>query len=181
MPKVVALTGGPPKEVQLPSAPLARVIAQARFAPILAIRNPDKVASFQEAIRTTYPILQEERAHHIVIGPVGERASREELIWRFGNREKRPEWRVSLSVDFVALETSAYVSRTDFLGRFKTVIRALEQSFTPTECQRLGVRYIDRITGEANGKIADLISPKFLGSLCRMKNRLDLLVGLSCI
>lgn len=163
MRSVTPLTGGPPQEVQLPSAPLARVIAQARFALILAIRNPDKVASFQEAIRATYPVLQEERSHHIVIGPLGLPPSREEVIWRFGDREKQPQWRVSLSADFVALETSAYASRADFLSRFEHVVRALEQSFKPAQCQRLGIRYIDRMTGEAVAKIANLIRPKILG------------------
>ena len=33
-------------EVHLPQAPLARVIAQVRFPPILAIHTPDGVASF---------------------------------------------------------------------------------------------------------------------------------------
>lgn len=163
MRSVTPLTGGPPAEVQLPDAPLARVIAQARFAPILAIRNPDSAASFQEAIRGTYPVLQEERTNHFVIGPLGLPASpREEVIWRFGDREK-PLWRVSLSVDFVAIETSAYASRADFLSRFEHVVQALEQSFKPAQCQRLGIRYIDRMKGEAITRIVDLIRPKILG------------------
>jgi uncharacterized protein (TIGR04255 family) len=164
MRSVIPLTGGPPAEVQLPYAPLARVIAQARFAPILAIRNPDKVASFQEAIRGTYPVLQEERTNQIVIGPLGLPASpREEVIWRFGDREKQPLWRVSLSADFVALETSAYASRADFLDRFQHVVQALEQPFKPAQCQRLGIRYIDRMKGQAISRIIDLIRPKILG------------------
>lgn len=163
MRSVAPLSGGPPAEIQLPSAPLVRVIAQARFAPILAIRNPDKVASFQEAIRATYPVLQEERSQHIVIGPLGAPPAREEVIWRFGDREKQPQWRVTLSVDFVALETSAYASRVDFLSRLEHVVRALEQSFKPVQCQRLGIRYIDRMKGEAITRIAELIRPKILG------------------
>ncbi len=163
MRSVTPLSGGPPAEVPLPSAPLARVIAQARFAPILAIRNPDNVSSFQEAIRATYPILQEERFQNIAIGPPGVPLAREEVIWRFGDREKQPQWRVSLSADFVALETSAYASRADFLSRFEQVVRALEKSFKPAQCQRLGVRYIDRMRGEAVSRISELIRPKILG------------------
>lgn len=163
MRSVTPLSGGPPAEVPLLSAPLARVIAQARFAPILAIRNPDKVASFQEAIRATYPILQEERFQQIAIGPLGLPPAREEVIWRFGDREMQPQWRVSLSADFVALETSAYASRAHFLSRFERVVQALEQSFKPAQCQRLGVRYIDRMEGDAVSRIAELIRPKILG------------------
>ena len=45
------LSPTPIAEVPLPRAPLARVIAQARFPPILAIRDPDKVAGVQEELR----------------------------------------------------------------------------------------------------------------------------------
>ena len=163
MRSITPLSGGPPAEVPLPSAPLVRVIAQARFAPILAIRNPDNVASFQEAIRATYPVLQEEPFQHMVIGPLGAPAAREGVIWRFGDREKQSQWRVSLSVDFVALETSAYASRADFVSRFEQVVQALELSFKPAHCQRLGIRYVDRMKGEAIARIAELISPQILG------------------
>ncbi len=163
MPRSVALKGGPPKEIELPYAPLVRVIAQARYAPILAIRNPDETARFQELIRGSYPFLQEERAHHIVIAPLGTPSTREEMIWRFSDREKNPLWRVSLSVDFVALETSAYTSCDDFLSRFEHIVEALENSFKPAECQRLGIRYIDRLVGEGAERVGQLICPKILG------------------
>ena len=55
----------PIPEVPLARAPLARVIAQARFPPILAIRVPDKVAVVQEALRETYPNLSQEQVHSI--------------------------------------------------------------------------------------------------------------------
>lgn len=158
------LSGPPPAEVPLPKAPLARVIAQVRFAPILAIRNPDSVASFQEAIRATYPILTEDRIHQIVLVSAGPPDIREGVIWRFSDAEKG-QWRASLSVDFVALETSAYVSRQDFLTRLGAILAALENSFKPAEAQRLGLRYIDRLTDNAVDRVAELIRPKVLGIL----------------
>jgi uncharacterized protein (TIGR04255 family) len=159
-----SLTGPPPAEVPLPRAPLARVIAQVRFAPILAIRNPDIVAKFQEAIRGAYPILSEDRIHRIVMASAGIPDVREGVIWRFSDGEKR-QWRASLSVDFVALETSAYLSRQDFLARLGGILAALEGAFNPAEAQRLGLRYIDRLTGDAVTHIAELIRPKVLGIL----------------
>jgi uncharacterized protein (TIGR04255 family) len=158
------LSGPPPAEVPLPRAPLARVIAQVRFAPILAIRNPDTVTTFQEAIRQTYPILSEDRIHQIVLASAGTPDIREAVIWRFSDAEKR-KWRASLGIDFLALETSAYVSRQDFLKRLGVILAALEKAFNPAEAQRLGLRYIDRLTGEAVNRIAELIRPKVLGIL----------------
>jgi uncharacterized protein (TIGR04255 family) len=156
------LRGPPPGEISLPRAPLARVIAQVRFAPILAIRSPDAVSIFQEKIRPNYPILNEDRIHQIV-ATGGAPDVREGSIWRFTD-DKR-QWRASLSVDFVALETSAYLSRQDFSERLGALLIALEASFKPAEVQRLGLRYIDRLTGDAVDRIGELIRPKVLGIL----------------
>jgi uncharacterized protein (TIGR04255 family) len=158
------LNGPPPAEIPLPRAPLTRVIAQVRFPQILAIHKPDSVAVFQEAIRATYPILSEDRIHQMVMAPAGPPDIRDGLIWRFSEGEKR-QWRASLSVDFIALETSAYISRRDFLERLRVILVAVERAFKPAEAQRLGLRYIDRLTDEAVGRIEELIRPKILGIL----------------
>jgi uncharacterized protein (TIGR04255 family) len=161
--QVRPLSGPPPADVPLPRSPLARVIAQVRFAPILAIRSPDKVAVFQEIIRATYPILNQDRIQHIVITPGGTPNLQEGLIWRFSDQAKQPRWRISLGVDFIALETSAYVSRRDFINRLQSVISGLEVAFKPGDVQRFGMRYINRMVDEAVARVADLIRPKILG------------------
>lgn len=153
----------PMPEVPLPRAPLARVIAQARFPSILAIRNPDKVAVFQEALRDTYPHLGEEQVHSIELTGGQTPNVRQGLIWRLADREKDVRWRVSLGVDFVALETSSYDSRDDFLDRLRAVVSAVEQTFKPASASRLGLRYIDRLTDEAVDRIGELIRSEVLG------------------
>ena len=153
----------PPPEVPLPQAPLVRVIAQARFPPILAIRDPDKVTVFQEALRETYPILSQEQVHSIELSGDQTPNVRQGLIWRLADREKDACWRVSLGVDFVALETSLYDSRDDFLDRLRAVVSAVEQAFKPALASRLGLRYIDRLTDEAVDRVADLIHSDVLG------------------
>jgi uncharacterized protein (TIGR04255 family) len=153
----------PTPEVPLPRAPLARVIAQARFPPILAIRNPDKVAVFQEALRETYPNLIEDQVHSIELTAGRTPSVRQGLIWRLVDREKDYRWRVSLGVDFVALETSDYDSRADFLGRLRAVVAAVEEAFKPADAKRLGLRYIDRLTGEAVDRVGELVQSEVLG------------------
>ena len=153
----------PMPEVPLSRAPLARVIAQARFPPILGIRNPDKVAVLQEALRETYPNLRQDQVHSIELGGDETPNVRQGLIWRLADREKDAPWRVSLGVDFVALETSSYDSRDDFLERLHAVLSAVQLAFKPASASRLGLRYIDRITDEAVDRVADLIHPGVLG------------------
>ncbi|MCY4460240.1 MAG: TIGR04255 family protein [Albidovulum sp.] len=160
----------PTREVPLPRAPLTRVIAQARFPPILTIRDPDKVAVLQEPLRETYPNLSQNQVHNIEVLSGQAPNVRQDLIWRLTDREKDYRWRVSLGVDFVALETSSYDSRSDFLSRLYAVVCAVEQAFGPASATRLGLRYIDRLTDEAVDRVGEMIQPKVLGIIQAREN-----------
>ncbi len=154
-----------PKEVPLSKAPLVRVIAQIRFPPILSIRKEDSVADFQEALRADYPHLHRNEVTNIDIGPGRNPNVSERIIWRLVDRQEPAVWRVSLGVDFVALETWRYSSRQDFLNRLRTVLTSVETYLRPVEAQRLGLRYIDRLEGTAVDRIGDLVQGPVLGIL----------------
>lgn len=155
------LTVGPPAEILLKNAPLVRVIAQLRFPTIAAIEQRNFLAAFQEAIRAEYPVLRPEMTKSVLLGPQGVAAMPEQTTWRFSDVDGA--WRVSLSPDFMALETTAYRSRRDFLGRLKEAVEALDEHIQPKVIDRLGVRYIDRITGHSAGEIARLVRPEIGG------------------
>lgn len=160
-PQLLSLTSTP--QVPLPRSPLVRVIAQVRFPQILAVRDPDKVAALQEPLRPIYPILSQDQVHRIELSGGDTPSIHQGLIWRLADREKDARWRVSLGVDFVALETSAYESRQDFLSRLSTVVAAVERAFNPISASRLGLRYIDRLSDEALDCVTELIRPEVLG------------------
>lgn len=153
----------PIPEVPLPRSPLAQVIAQVRFPSILAVRDPDKMAVFQERLREIYPHLSENQIHSIEMMASQTPNVSRRLIWRLADREQDPRWQVSLGVDFVTLNTSHYDSRRDFLDRLCAVVVAAEEAFKPADAKRFGLRYIDRLTGEAVERIGDLIRHEFLG------------------
>ena len=155
------LLGPPPKEVPLPNAPLVRVIAQVRFSPILSVQGAEFIAPFQEAIRATYPVLRQEHAQSLLFAPQGIATRKKQIAWRFTNLDGA--WRVSLAPEFVALETTAYTSRSDFIGRMKTILETVGKHLNPAVVQRVGLRYIDRVSGDALGDIAKLIRPEMLG------------------
>ncbi len=154
-----------PVEVPLLEAPLVQVIAQIRFPPILSIRKEDNVADFQEALRADYPHLQRNEVKNIDIGPGQDTSISEAVIWRLADRPEPATWRVSLGVDFVALETRNYNSRRDFLDRLGTVVTGVESCIRPAEAQRVGLRYIDRLEGQAFDRIGDLVRGNVLGIL----------------
>lgn len=157
------LTSAVPAEVPLPDAPLVRVIAQVRFPQVLSIEKRDFVAPFQEAIRTQYPVLRAEQMQGLRVGPEGASPMPPQVIWRFADVEGA--WRVSLAPDFVAIETTAYESRNHFFERFDAIAQALAEHVNPRVVDRIGVRYIDRVTGDAVKEISKLVRPEILGIL----------------
>lgn len=150
-----------PAEIPLKDAPLVRVIAQLRFPEILSVEQRDFVAPFQEAIRVKFPVLRQEQTQGIVLGSTGVASVKPQIAWRFSDTDGN--WRVSLTPEFLALETTKYVSRSDFFGRLKVVAEALAEHIEPGQLDRLGVRYIDRITGDAVDDIAALVRPEVRG------------------
>ena len=151
----------PPKEIPLPNAPLVRVIAQVRFPLIISIGSREFVAPFQEQIRSQYPVLREEEIRGTVVGPMGMGQGPVEKIWRFC--DVAGDWRASLGSGFLALETTKYGSRSDFLGRLEAVLSAFGSLAKPVVYDRLGIRYIDRIDGKAVDDISKLIRSEVSG------------------
>lgn len=157
------LKGPPPREIPLAHPPLVRVIAQVRFPLIASLEQRDFVAPFQEALRRDYPVLRPEQSRGVVFGPQGVMEARSNTVWRF--RDTQDVWRVSLSSDFLALETERYTSRNDFMDRLKQVLGALKKHVEPAVVDRIGVRYIDRVVGDNLAEIARLVRPEVAGIL----------------
>jgi uncharacterized protein (TIGR04255 family) len=155
------LIAQPPSEVPLNEAPLIRVLAQVRFPPILSIEESSFVAPFQEAIREKYPILQSEQTRGLILGSQGVVPTEPQIIWRFA--DVGSNWRVSLARDFVALETVAYSSRSDFLERLENILAALDVHIKPQIVERVGLRYIDRLVYHDTKELSRLVRPEIAG------------------
>ncbi len=158
------LTGPPPPEVPLTDPPLVRVIAQVRFPLIASVEKRDFIAPFQEAIREFYPVLRPEEERSVVLGPQGVvDTTRSNTLWRFS--EASGAWRVTLAPTFLALETTEYTSREDFMERLRRILGALKEHVDPQVLDRIGVRYIDRVSGENLSALPQLVRPEVAGIL----------------
>jgi uncharacterized protein (TIGR04255 family) len=146
------------KEVHLPNAPLVRVIAQVRYPVIASIEDMKFIGNFQESLRHSYPNFSSEKSIMVNAFDLSDR--RESTIWRF--QDKNNEWRITLSPEFLAIESFAYKSRDDFFSRFDSALASLKEKIGPDSCERLGVRYIDQIKGAEFEKINTLVRPEVL-------------------
>lgn len=152
------------EEVFLPRAPLVAVLAQVRFESVLSIQNQSTLAPFQDAIREQYPIFKMERAQTTTLNSANKtiRLDRH-IVWKFTDIEDK--WRVALSHNFITMETRAYTSREDFMAKFDYLVSALHKHFKPGVVTRTGMRYIDRLTGDALADIKNLVKPELVGVL----------------
>lgn len=157
------LHGPPPAEVPLARSPLVRVVAQVRFPTIASVEQRAFIGPFQEAIRAEYPVLRPEQRHRFVLGPVRGVGTEPITAWRF--HDPLTAWQVTLTPDFLALETEHYTSRDDFMGRLERVLTALVAHINPGVIDRLGVRYIDRLIGADLDDLTVLLHPAVCGVL----------------
>ncbi len=150
-------------EVPLPRAPLAFVVAQARFERVASVSSEDFIAGFQEAIRGTYPVMQKAQQAGLLIGADGQVVTADGgVIWQFD--EGPAGWQVVLGPDFVAVSTKKYTRRQDFLDRLLTLLSSTRQELRVRFCTRLGIRYVDRVSDPALlERLPDLLKPEVLG------------------
>lgn len=147
----------PPAEVHLAKAPLEWVIALVRFPMVMEIERPEFLATFQASLRAKYPIGITETVQDLAITTPAPPPKR---VWRFSDEQGS---RVSLAQDFIALETRSYQSRSDFIARFREVLEAIPAAGRPPRADQLGVRYVDRLRGDALRDIATLVRPEIAG------------------
>jgi uncharacterized protein (TIGR04255 family) len=156
--------GPPVDEVPLRDSPLTSVIAQVRFPAVMSIQgDPGFVGPFQEALRKDYPILRQERQLLVLVGPTGGFPQDAGVLLRFEQQDP-DAWQVTLAPTFVSLSTKKrYASRSDFLTRLTVVLHALEGWLGPKVCDRIGVRYLDRVSKEHLEQLSKLVRPEVLG------------------
>jgi uncharacterized protein (TIGR04255 family) len=140
------------------------VVAQVRFPLVAAIERRDFIAPFQEAVRREYPALRPEKSIEMVLGANGVVWTQAPTtVWRF--EDASGHWRASLAPGFVALETTRYSSRADFLDRFERLLQATRDHVDPQLVDRLGIRYIDQICWNGPEDFRPLVSADIAGLL----------------
>lgn len=159
------LTPVPP--FRLRRSPLAQVLCQIRFSPILRLRQDDAVIPFQEAVRDRYPRYVKQEGVGFLITPGGVQAQQAQPgLHRF--QDTSGIFTITLAHDFVALETLAYTDIDEFAGRLSSIAEIIRQVYAPAEMVRLGLRFINELRlaeNEAAHELRRALRPGLLGPL----------------
>jgi len=156
--------GPPVPEIHLAEAPLALVVAQLAFPLELRSDQGAFLASFQEALHDTYPVLRRLEQVRLEFTPEGPRTREPQPVWNF--TDPSSPWMVAVSRDFLSLSTSIYTNRDDFLARLAFVLEKLQVWSAPALADRFGVRYVMRITKpEHRNIVGSLLRKEVAGTL----------------
>lgn len=145
--------------------PLELALCQVRFNTRFGL-DDQQVGPFQAALEDDYPnaVRQDEVASIQIESGSGQPSSRQlqHTQWSFG--DSSGDWTVTLTHDFVALETRRYEEFGDFLDRLRRVLDALGETIAPRVARRVGLRYIDEIASPRRAW-AEIITRPLLGVL----------------
>lgn len=153
-----------PTTILLRDPPLARVLVQVRFAPVLAVASESFVGPFQQALADRYPIGSSgiEFAINIPAPVEGPPTGDPTRLWRFETVDGSS--RVTLATSFVAFETELYVGHKAFLAALLHVLEAVAEHIKPAQVQRVGIRYVQWLTESADlERLGELFRPELLG------------------
>lgn len=155
----------PVDDVILADAPLVKVLAQLRFPANLEMEDRTALAGFQKALREDYPVYRAGAEHTRVFADGKMLQLDSSIVHRFSDVDG--SWVASVTPEWVALETTSYTTRVDFVARWSKVIAALSaMEQAPAVYDRLGVRYIDQLTGDdATVNLRTNIREEVLGAL----------------
>ena len=141
----------PLEEIPLDRSPLERVIGQV-VLPRLARLSPqgsdlDAIRDLIQHLSRDYPVLNEGHEISLRIDPSGVTQEKGPLIRSFQSADGH--WTATVGEASIALDTTAYTSRADFLARLTGLIEVVGKALDiPTELQvaRVGVRYVNRVS-----------------------------------
>jgi len=148
----------------LARAPLVNVLAQIRYPKVPLFSTEEGAGAVHERLGERYPIVRQGPAIALAITPSGvvQQVSQSPL-WRL--QDRNGAWTVTLSDEFISVETRAYISREDFCSRLDEAVGAISDIGEPVIYDRVGVRYINQLTAEAADRIRELVRPEVHGAL----------------
>ncbi|HEY5201330.1 MAG TPA: TIGR04255 family protein [Acidothermaceae bacterium] len=166
----------PVDEVRLYRAPLAKVVMQVQYS-----RTPQLVTDGAEALiadaLARYPVRRRQimAVPNVVInGQPLQLPTSPTPGLAFSFSDPKSTWQVTVTETAAALETTDYSTRDDFCARGAEIFAAIASAALPPIVDRVGVRYIDRLTGDALDKVPMYVMPELRALVGHMDSPLVL-------
>lgn len=153
-----------PKEVALTAAPLVRVLCQIRYSSTPEVVEDSNEQQIAAQLSDLLPVRGS--VDGVMFFPVLNAAPQQERMRTFEDIEGK--WKASVTPNFVALETTAYDRRSDFIEKLARLLAAVQEVGAPPRVTRVGMRYTDRI--EDPKGLRELVRPALLGLIAEVKD-----------
>ncbi len=157
--KVLKINLDPVAEVHLKMPPLEKVLADVRFSQTPELIS-DEVEQLISSYLKRYPVRRKVQSVRLNVNPVSSSVSQESVVVRtFSDTEN--SWVITLSAFSVGISTTSYHSRDDFCERAYEVFEAVDLVGKPPIVDRVGMRYINRITDPSHlSRLDDYVEPR---------------------
>jgi uncharacterized protein (TIGR04255 family) len=170
----VALALPEPLTEKLERSPLSLVVCQVRHEETIVASDPKRALRVHEALEGQYPVLEQHAGQELTItaGPLGVQTMPGAARRGWKMRSDDQQWNAVVMPDFFSLETTSYNDWPDFGARLAALTRAVAAAIDPSLEQRVGLRFIDRITHPDVASPTDWarwIDAAFLGPIAHAK------------
>jgi uncharacterized protein (TIGR04255 family) len=146
-------------EIALGRAPLEKVLTQVQFSltpTLVSDEGESQLASFLPR----YPVRRRSQSLNVSINPGSGTLDSRPVSTRIFS-DQSSSWTVTVFETAVGIETNSYVSRDDFCQRVLEVLSAVSRVASPPIVDRVGVRYIDRISDPADlERLDEYVNPR---------------------
>lgn len=139
-----------PDQTPLPRSPLDAVICQLRYEPQSRASDATVALAVREALggEELYPQVEPVQTQTTSLlmgsGVMPAISGSSGAGWRLHAADQR--WFASVMPDFVSVETTRYETWEPFRDRMLQLVAAVSELLAPGLEQRLGLRYVDRVT-----------------------------------
>jgi uncharacterized protein (TIGR04255 family) len=145
---------------RLEQAPLVYALCEIRFPAVLKMAG--FVPDIQERLRRQYENFDRETLRGFQFAPAGPPVALEEQMrWRFEARDHRSGY--LLSINSLIFHATTYVDFDHFIPEVMRGFDAVVDIAQISRVQRVGLRYVDLITGSADAAVERFVEPQLLG------------------
>lgn len=136
-----------PDTQTLSHAPLELVVCQMRHERSVPGPQAGFALSVQSRLSDAYPNISQGAMAELIVDPAKREVSAgDQTGWHLKSEDGY--WTVVLMPEFIALECVGYTRWSEFSRRMRDLLNAVAAEKSPALMQRIGLRYVDRLTRE---------------------------------